>query len=80
MGRLLVFALAVFGLIWLLKRALGGRADGGVGQARGERAAPGDLVRCAHCGLHSAARRSAAARAGAFTAARSTPGSVRRRD
>jgi uncharacterized protein len=52
MGRLLIFALAVFALIWLLKRALDQHTDGGVTQARGERGAPGDLVRCAHCGLH----------------------------
>jgi len=52
MGRLLIFALAVFGLVWLLKRALDGHTEDGVGQARGERGAPGDLVRCAHCGLH----------------------------
>ena len=52
MGRLLIFALAVFGLVWLLKRALDGHAGGGARQAPGERGAPGDLVRCAHCGLH----------------------------
>ncbi|MFZ1910193.1 MAG: PP0621 family protein [Burkholderiales bacterium] len=52
MGRLLIFALAVFGLVWLLKRALNDHTDGGVAQTRGERGAPGDLVRCAHCGLH----------------------------
>lgn len=52
MGRLLIFALAVFGLVWLLKRALDGHAEDGVERARGERGAPGDLVRCAHCGLH----------------------------
>ena len=52
MGRLLIFALAVFGLIWLLKRALDRHTEGGTTQVRGERAAPGDLVRCAHCGLH----------------------------
>ncbi|MGH8736459.1 MAG: PP0621 family protein [Burkholderiales bacterium] len=52
MGRLLIFALAVFGLIWLLKRALDGRADGGPTQVPGGRGAPGDLVRCAHCGLY----------------------------
>ncbi|HUJ85809.1 MAG TPA: PP0621 family protein [Burkholderiales bacterium] len=52
MGRLLIFALAVFGLIWLLKRALDGHTSDAAGQAPGERGAPGDLVRCAHCGLH----------------------------
>jgi uncharacterized protein len=52
MGRLLIFALAVFGLIWLLKRALDKHIGGDARQAPGERAAPGDLVRCAHCGLH----------------------------
>ncbi len=52
MGRLLIFALAVFGLIWLLKRALEGHTDGDARQAPRARGAPGDLVRCAHCGLH----------------------------
>ena len=52
MGRLLIFALAVFGLIWLLKRALDGGDDGGARAAPGRHDAPGDLVRCAHCGLH----------------------------
>jgi uncharacterized protein len=52
MGRLLIFALAVFALVWLLKRALDKHTEGGVTRQRDERSAPGDLVRCAHCGLH----------------------------
>jgi uncharacterized protein len=52
MGRLLIFALAVFGLIWLLKRALDDHVDGGGGKSRGERDGQGELVRCEHCGLH----------------------------
>lgn len=52
MGRLLIFALAVFGLVWLLKRALDQHSEGGVTHARRDQDASGDLVRCAHCGLH----------------------------
>ncbi|MGH8745618.1 MAG: PP0621 family protein [Burkholderiales bacterium] len=52
MGRLLIFALAVFGLIWLLKRALDKHTEDGPRQALGKRGASAELVRCAHCGLH----------------------------
>lgn len=52
MGRLLIFALAVFALIWLLKRALGERAEDDVPRASRPSGQVGDLVRCAHCGLH----------------------------
>jgi uncharacterized protein len=58
MGRVLVILLVIVGVVWLLRRALGGRdghaADegkGGAGAARGAQAA-GDLVRCAHCGVN----------------------------
>ena len=52
MGRLLIFALAVFALVWLLKRALGEHAEDDVPPARGASGHGGDLVRCAHCGLY----------------------------
>lgn len=47
MGRLILLALAVLVLVWLLRRAFGGRqAD-----APGAPGAAGDLVACAHCGV-----------------------------
>jgi len=52
MGRLLIFALAVFALVWLLKRALGERTEDDVPRAPRPSGQAGDLVRCAHCGLH----------------------------
>jgi uncharacterized protein len=52
MGRLLIFALAVFALVWLLKRALGGQTEDDVPRAPRPSGPPGDLVRCAHCGLY----------------------------
>ncbi len=48
MGRLLLLALAVLVLVWLVRRALAARrADGARRDAQG-----GELVRCAHCGVH----------------------------
>lgn len=52
MGRLLIFALAVYGLFWLLKRALGDRAEDDVPRASRRSGEAGELVRCAHCGLY----------------------------
>ena len=52
MGRLLIFALAVFALIWLLKRALGERTQDDTPRASRSSEQGGDLVRCARCGLH----------------------------
>jgi uncharacterized protein len=56
MGRLLVFAVVIFALIWLLKRALGEHEDGDAPRARtrslGASGDAGELVRCAHCGIH----------------------------
>lgn len=56
MGRLLIFGAVVFALIWLLKRALGEHEDGGVRPGRtrspGGSGDRGELVRCAHCGVH----------------------------
>lgn len=51
MARFLLFALAVYALVWLLKRSFADPSD--------EHRAPkspespgGELVRCEHCGLH----------------------------
>jgi len=47
MGRLLLLALAVLALVWLVRGALRDsrpKADSPAGD--------GELVRCAHCGLH----------------------------
>lgn len=49
MGRLLVLVLLAIVLVWLLRRAL--RA-GARDSAPGRPPVPGELVRCAHCGLH----------------------------
>jgi uncharacterized protein len=48
MGRLLLLALAVLILVWLVRRALRERHTGAP-KAPG---APGELVACAHCGVH----------------------------
>ena len=50
MGRFLLLVVALLVLVWLVRAALGGRArrDSGPGQAE----ALGELVRCAHCGVH----------------------------
>jgi len=48
MGRLVLLALAVLVLVWLVRRALGARHKDAP-----PRAGPsGELVRCAHCGVH----------------------------
>ena len=49
MGRLLVLVVLLVAAVWLLRRALRK-----FGEKPGEKAvAPvGDLVRCAHCGVH----------------------------
>ena len=48
MGRLVLLALAVLVLVWLVRRALGARrAD-----APPPGTQSGELVRCAHCGVH----------------------------
>jgi len=48
MGRLVLLALAVLVLVWLVRRALGARRKDAP-----PRAGPsGELVRCAHCGVH----------------------------
>ena len=49
MGRFILLVLALFVLIWLVRSALAVRGKRGAappGEGRGE------LVRCAHCGVH----------------------------
>lgn len=48
MGRLILLGLAVLVVVWLVRRALRER-QGGAPPAPG---APGELVACAHCGVH----------------------------
>lgn len=48
MGRLILLALAVLVLVWLVRRALRER-QGGAPTVPGAR---GELVACAHCGVH----------------------------
>jgi uncharacterized protein len=48
MGRLILLALAVLILVWLVRRALRER-QGGTPPTPG---LPGELVACAHCGVH----------------------------
>ncbi len=48
MGRLILLTLAVLALIWLVRGALKGPRPPGGSSSAGD----GELVRCAHCGLH----------------------------
>ena len=50
MTKLILIAVAVFVLLWLLRRALAPRKGDAPPQAPGE--AKGDLVSCAHCGVN----------------------------
>jgi uncharacterized protein len=50
MGRLILILIALFVLIWLLRSALAGRKRGG--EQAPPQAGKGDLVQCAHCGVH----------------------------
>lgn len=53
MGRLLVLIAIVVALAWLLRRALARvERERTAGTAAADPNAPGDLVRCAHCGVH----------------------------
>lgn len=58
MGRLILIAVAVLLLVWLVRRALGEARRGGGKAARkgagedGANANSGELVSCAHCGVH----------------------------
>jgi len=48
MGRLLLLAAAIVGLIWLVRRAVSDRPRG----SQTPTAEIDALVRCAHCGVH----------------------------
>jgi len=50
MGRLIVLVLLVVLAVWLVRRAL--RAPGDQADLRKRAEAAGQLVRCAHCGVH----------------------------
>jgi len=50
MGRLVVLVLLVVVAVWLVRRAL--RAPGDQADLRKRAEAAGELVRCAHCGMH----------------------------
>ncbi|HLE66605.1 MAG TPA: PP0621 family protein [Burkholderiales bacterium] len=50
MGRFILLVLALFLLIWLVRSALAGRARRDAQPPTGE--GRGELVRCAHCGVH----------------------------
>ena len=50
MVRLLVLILLVVAAVWLVRRALRGSAPGE--QAAGKPLTGGELVACAHCGVH----------------------------
>ena len=50
MGRLVVLVLLVVVAVWLVRRALRGPAEQTDPRKRAE--AAGQLVRCAHCGVH----------------------------
>jgi uncharacterized protein len=50
MGRLIVLVLLVVLTVWLVRRALRGPAEQSDLRKRAE--AAGQLVRCAHCGMH----------------------------
>ena len=51
MGRLILLALAVLILVWLVRRALHGR-QGGAARPPDTAVTPGELISCAHCGVH----------------------------
>jgi uncharacterized protein len=52
MGRLIVLVLLVVVAVWLVRRALRGPAEQTDVRKRAEAAGAGQLVRCAHCGVH----------------------------
>jgi uncharacterized protein len=49
MGRLVVLILLVVAAVWLIRRALRAHA---AGKPQEKVPVPGDLVACAHCGVH----------------------------
>ena len=52
MGRLLVLIILVVFAVWLVRRALRRLRQDTPGVIRRSGAKPGELVRCAHCGVH----------------------------
>ena len=50
MGRLIVLVALVVVAVWLVRRAL--RRQDGAADLRTRAEAPGQLVRCSHCGVH----------------------------
>lgn len=62
MGRLILLGLAVLAVVWLVRRALRER-QGGAPPAAG---APGELVACAHCGVHLPRAEARSAPGGAY--------------
>lgn len=50
MGRLLVLVVLVVLAVWLVRRAIGRSGIGKKGPSK--TLAEGELVRCAHCGVH----------------------------
>ncbi len=52
--KLLIFVAAVFALLWLLKRSLGGRAAPPSSRSAKPDAAaePKQIIACAQCGMH----------------------------
>ena len=62
MGRLILLGLAVLAVVWLVRRALRERR-GGAPPAAG---VPGELVACAHCGVHLPRAEARSAAGGAY--------------
>ena len=63
MGRLVLLALTVLVLVWLVRRALRERQGGAPPRAPG---VPGELVACAHCGVHLPRAEAVVAPSGTF--------------
>jgi uncharacterized protein len=49
--KILLFLVAVFVLLWLLRGATGRRRTGAPGRPHAQ-AAPQEMIACAHCGVH----------------------------
>jgi uncharacterized protein len=52
MGRMIVLVLLVLVAVWAIRRALARHAKADTPPPRADKAAVGELVRCAHCGVH----------------------------
>ncbi|HEY4958555.1 MAG TPA: PP0621 family protein [Caldimonas sp.] len=53
MGKILLFLVAVFVLLWLLRGATSRRGNGGTGAARPRGPNPPQpMIACSHCGVH----------------------------